>query len=109
MSPTARSLKRLRELGFVAEVVERFIPGARVRRDFLGLADVLAFYPGQPGVLAVQACVTGDQAKRAKKMRLNANTALWRSSGNGLAVWGWGKRGPRGTRKRWTLSVTEIV
>src|SRR5690606_37554474 len=41
-SPTARTLAWLREQGWDADVVERWVPGAKVRRDFLGFADILA-------------------------------------------------------------------
>jgi hypothetical protein len=91
--------------------VERWNPGARVRQDFLGFADILAVEPDKPGVLAVQACATGDQAKRLTKIQsdgLAANVRAWLGAGNRIVVWGWAKRGPRGKRKTWTLSDTEI-
>lgn len=117
MSPTARSLAVLRKEGWTAGVVERWNPGARVRQDFLGFADILAVRPiafieGQgtraDGVLAVQACVTGDQSKRLAKIQQEPKAAVWRAAGNTIEVWGWAKRGPRGKRKVWTLTRTVV-
>lgn len=111
MSPTARSLAELRVRVALAGVVERWNPGARVRQDFLGFADILAVEPDRPGVLAVQACATGDQSKRLTKLAtepVRERVAAWLAAGNRLAVWGWAKRGSRGQRKRWTLSETAV-
>lgn len=109
MSPTARSLAVLRSRGCVYGVVEKWNPGARVRQDFLGFADILAVEPGQLGVLAIQACTTGDQAKRLAKIAENARVAPWLAAGNRVVVWGWAKRGARGKRKTWTLSETPVT
>ena len=106
MSPTARSLALVRRRGGIAGTVERWNPHSKTRHDFLGFADILAIQPGQLGVLAIQACVTGDQSKRLEKIRQEPRAALWLAAGNRIAVWGWAKRGARGKRKTWTLSET---
>lgn len=106
MSPTARTLKHCRELGWVADVVERFIPGARVRRDLFGFIDVVIL-DGKPGVLGVQACSTGDQSTRLAKIGQEPRAGLWLAAGNRVQVWGWAKRGPRGKRKLWELTMTD--
>ena len=54
-TPTARTLARLRELGYRADVVERRLPGCLVTRDLFGIADVIAVHPGERAVLLVQA------------------------------------------------------
>ena len=41
-SPTQRTLKRLRDLGYLAEVVERWNPHAKVRNDLFGFGDVMS-------------------------------------------------------------------
>ena len=110
MTPTARSLKHHRALGHVAEVVEKTIrlPGGRVfKRDLWGFGDVLIM-DGLPGSLIVQCCVTGDQSKRLAKIQAEPHSQRWLSAGNRVVVEGWAKRGPRGKRKVWTLSVTSV-
>lgn len=103
MSPTARSLAVLRKDGWTVGVVERFIPGAGVRQDFLGFADILAVKPGYR-TLAIQACVTGDVPKRMAKIRAEPRARTWLECQHDIEVWGWAKRGPRGKRKTWTLT-----
>ena len=80
-----------------------------MRQDFLGFADILAVEPGKTGVLAVQACVTGDQSKRLAKIALEPRVALWLAAGNRVQVIGWAKRGARGKRKLWVASVTDVT
>ncbi len=109
MSPTARSLALLRKRGAVPGVVERWNPGARVRQDFLGFADIVAVEPGRVGSVAVQACVTGDQAKRLAKICAEARARTWLAAANRIVIHGWAKRGPRGKRKTWTLSETVVT
>jgi hypothetical protein len=97
MSPTQRSLAHLRQLGYLAEVVERWIPGANIRRDLFGFGDVLAIRPGE--VLLVQA-TTGDHvAHRLAKIADHENAAAVRSAGFRIVVHGWRKA----ANGRWTL------
>ena len=109
MSPTARSLAWLRDGGWVAGVVERWNPGARVRMDFLGFADIVAVHPKDKRTAAVQACVTGDIRKRLDKIRMSELARQWMESGNEIFVFGWAKRGPRGARKVWTLTGRHVA
>jgi len=106
MSPTARSLRYLRERQCIATVVERFNPGAKVRVDFLGFGDILALEPGRHGVLAVQVTTTSNMAARIKKIESEAlarNVTAWLSAGNRIRVHGWSLKGPRGRRKTWQV------
>jgi hypothetical protein len=108
VSPTARSLAHGRQLGMIGGVVERWNSHARVRHDFLGFADILFVVPGMPGVLAVQACTTGDQSKRVAKILAEPRARVWLEAKNRLQIIGWAKRGSRGQRKLWTPSITEV-
>jgi len=77
-------------------VVERWIPGAKIRRDLFGFGDVLAIRPGE--VLLVQA-TTGDHvAHRLAKIAGHENAAAVRAAGIRIVVHGWRK-----LRGRWTL------
>lgn len=105
MSPTQRSLTRLRQEGYLAAVVERFNPHARVRQDLFGFADVVAVRAvDPPGVLAVQATTASNLAARRTKVAALATVRVWLAAGNRLELWAWAKRGPRGRRKLWTLT-----
>ena len=88
-SPTQRTLKRLRELGYLVQVVEHWNPHARIRQDLFGFIDVLAVREGE--VLAVQACAGGDASKRARKIADHANVSAVRKAGIRIEVHAWRK------------------
>jgi hypothetical protein len=100
MSPTARSLAHLRQLGYVVKVVERWNSWAKRREDVFG-ADLLALRPGE--ILAVQCTSGANHAARRVKLETEGHAALWNSSGATIEIWSWTKAGPRGEPKRWRL------
>ncbi len=106
-SPTQRSLKELRRLGFVAAVAERWNPHARRRIDLFGFIDLVGIKPACP-VIAIQACAASGQSARVKKIKAEPLAKVWLETGSKIYVWAWGKRGPRGKRKTWQVSETEI-
>jgi hypothetical protein len=108
-SPTQRTLEALRKAGYTVDVVERFNSFTKQRKDFLGFVDLIAVGDGE--TIGVQACITGDQSTRAKKIieACSDNAQAWLRGGNRIQVWGWAKRGARGRAKRWTSSVREIT
>lgn len=102
-----RSLQELKKRGYTAHVVERFNTFVKIRQDFGGFADILAYKLGEPGVLAIQACVgSGDVAKHVNKLKPLANVKTWLQAGNRLEIWSWAKRGERGARKLWSMVCT---
>lgn len=125
--PTARTLEALREKGWPAQVVEKWIPGRRqkaggapgetelnpfgVRKDLFGCIDILAL-DGQTGCLGVQACAGGDVATRAKKAMAEPLLLAWLAAGNRFQVWGWREvwvaTGAKTKAQRWRPRVLEI-
>lgn len=101
-SPTARSLARLRADGWLAEVVERWNPHARVRNDLFGFIDVLAIRGGE--VLGVQATSRDNVAARVAKIGDHANVGAVRKAGIRLEVHGWGKM----ASGRWECLVLDV-
>jgi hypothetical protein len=108
MSPTARTLAHLREDGWTVARAEHWNAYARRRVDLFGFADVVAVKRGEVGVLAVQATSSTNASKRVGKIEASAEAAVWLACGNRITVHGWGKRGPRGKRKAWTVRKIEI-
>lgn len=109
MSPTQLSLAKLRKEGFAAEVVEKWIPGAFIRKDFLGCIDILAVKAQHNGVLGIQATTTGNINARLEKARMIPALRAYLEAGNRFVVWGWAKRGPRGKRKVWELKEEALT
>ena len=101
MSPTQRSLKELRRLGYTVQVVERWNPFAHIRQDLFGFIDILAIRPGE--ILGVQATSAANHASRVTKSSQHGNFRPWRSAGGLFEVWSWRQGGPRGKRKTWML------
>jgi hypothetical protein len=103
-SPTALTLKFLRDCGHVAEVVERFNHHVQRKHDFAGFADVLAFRPSEPGVLAIQATTRAHVKDRLGRIRKLPSLSTWLNSANRAEVWGWYKT-PAG---RWEVERVSI-
>lgn len=108
MSPTQRSLKLARELGFTAAVVERWNPHAKIRQDLFGVIDLLLVKHGI-GIVGVQACAGASHAARRAKSLAETKLVEWLHAGGRFEVWSWSKRGARGKRKLWEVRREEIT
>lgn len=91
MTPTQRTLKLMRDRGYHAEVVERWIPGANIRRDFAGIIDVLCL--GEDEIVGVQATSASNVSARVKKIAEAETLPILRRAGVRVLVHGWVKRG----------------
>jgi hypothetical protein len=101
-SPTQRTLAHLRKLGYTADVTERWIPGANVRRDLFGFIDILAINDTE--VLGVQATSGDHVAERVLKIVEHENYGLVCKHIR-VVVHGWRKN----AAKRWILREVEIA
>lgn len=108
-SPTQRSLAECRRREWNAEVVERWNPYARIRRDLFGWCDIVALTGMQ--IIGIQACVTGDLSKRVAKIchERALPARRWLESGGVVLVWGWALRGARGKRKTYELKECVVT
>lgn len=118
-SPTQRTLKLLREKGYVAQVVEYTVPKVFVKRDLFGVIDIVALLRIQHGdahMLAVQATSGSNRASRVEKLLASEEAALWCATGAALEVWAWRKvrsakilkSGRRSRQKVWEPLVTKL-
>lgn len=105
-SPTHRTMKRLRGLGYTAAIVERWNQYANVRQDLYGFIDVLAIKAGEPP-LAIQACARSSMQSRVKKIREEERAQTWLAAGCRIQVWGWG-RVQRKNRSVYKLRLLEL-
>ena len=109
MTPTARTLAYLRKLGYEAAVVEKWNMYARIRQDLFGCVDVVGIRPDQNGVLGIQATTTSNQAARLAKAMSIPHLRTWLQAGNTFQVWGWAKKGAKGKRKLWEVSIRNVT
>lgn len=100
-SPTQRTLAVMRERGYLAAVVERWNPHARIRQDLFGFVDVLCIRDGE--VCGVQATSGSNVASRVAKITEHENVGAVRKAGIRLLVHGWRK-----VRGRWSLREIDV-
>lgn len=100
MTPTQRTLKLLREDGWLAEVVERWVPGANIRKDLFGWVDIVALRDGE--TLAVQCTSYTNISARVKKIAESETVAQVRKAGWLIWVIGWRK-----VNNRWTQRTVD--
>lgn len=89
MSPTQRSLAYLRKLGYLADVTERWIPRANIRKDLFGCIDILGLKDGE--IIGVQATSRPNVASRITKIRNLEHFDRLAASPIKLVVHGWSK------------------
>lgn len=75
--------------------------------DLFGFCDLLAARPGEPPIFC-QTTTTSNQANRIEKIAGLPAAKVIVQTGCRVHVHGWGKKGPRGGRKTWQLTITEI-
>jgi hypothetical protein len=112
MSPAQRSLQLLRSEGFTVERVEQRLPRCGITRDLFGVGDLLAARPGE--LLLVQVTSASNLAARRRKALAAPGLRTWLQAGGRFELHAWGKRGPRGGRKRWdvrreTVALGDLV
>lgn len=102
MSPTARTLAKLRKEGWLAWVVEKWIPQTQQRSDLFGFIDVLAIRGDE--TLAVQSTSRSNVSGRVKKITEHENVEAVRAAGWAIHVHGWGKM----ANGRWECRVVDM-
>jgi hypothetical protein len=109
MTPTARTLTYLRRLGFIADVCERWLPHAGVRRDLFGFADIIAVHQRDRIIMLVQTTTTGHMAHRLAKAKARHELLAWLRSGGQFQVHGWEQRGSRWTCRRVDVAAEDLA
>jgi hypothetical protein len=104
VNPDTRTMRFLSLEGWTAGVVEQAIHGTFIKRDFLGIADIVAVKPGL--ILAIQATADttgGNSYRRMEKCAASPNLRAWAEAGGVFAVWSWSIRKAKGEKSRVTL------
>lgn len=102
MTPTQRSLAKLKADGYRCAVVERWNPHARIRQDLFGIVDILAIREGE--TLAVQATSGSNVSSRIAKIGESDATADIRAAGWRFEGHGWRKT----SNGRWACRVENV-
>ena len=89
VSPTQRSLKLLRGLGYTPWIVEHYNAYDKRRHDLYNFIDIVALHPKKQGILAVQTTTGSGLSSRIKKAEDLDNYHLWLACGNDVEFHGW--------------------
>lgn len=106
MTPTQRSLKAMRDLGYTCAIVERWCAYSRKRHDLFGFADLMCIHPHMTPVL-VQVTSGTNLAARVRKIIAEPRALIAIQSGIGVEVHGWRKLKSNGNR--WTIKSRVIT
>jgi hypothetical protein len=101
-SPTVRSLKYLRDAGYLCQVVEVWNSFTRTRKDLFGFIDIIAVKEGE--TLAVQTTTTENMSARVRKIADTETTPLVRKADWKIHVHGWSKN----KSNRWELKIIDV-
>lgn len=101
-SPTQRSLKHLRDQGYLVGITEKWNPFAKIRQDLFGYFDMVAVHP-EKGILGVQTTSKSNMSARINKARGNGALICWLLGNGTIQVHGWHK-----LKNRWVLSQRDI-
>jgi len=110
MTPTQRTLAKLKADGYKAGIVERFIPRRNIRIDLFNIIDIIAIEPGE--ILGVQSTGSAFSEHWHKLTEDKAQESYdWIKAGGILELWGWRKlkvkRG--GKAMRWEPRIKQIT
>jgi len=101
ISPTQLTLKWLRDEGYLAEVCERWIPGANIRKDLWGWTDIVAIKDGE--TVAVQCTSWDNISSRVRKIEESDTVGPVRKANWSIWVIGWKKKD-----NRWVHKLVDI-
>lgn len=101
-SPTQRSLKHMRDLGYTCFITETWNSFTKQRNDLFGFCDILCL--GRDEIVAVQTTDYTSVFKRVEKITAHENVGAVREAGIRIIVHGW-KRGKNG---RYTLREVDL-
>lgn len=107
MTPTSRTLAKLRADGYTAEVVERWNAYTRTRHDLFNIIDVLAVRGSE--TLGIQCTAGSCVSARVRKLAESTALPLLHAAGWNVQVWGWRKLKVRrgGKSTRWDCRIID--
>ena len=107
MTPTQRSLAKLRKEGWLVAIVEKWNPYVKIRQDLFGFGDLLAIRANT--ALIVQTTSGSNVSARLDKIKSSQAAKVWlESPSREIIIHGWRKAGARGKRKLWECREVQV-
>jgi hypothetical protein len=94
----------LREHGYAACVVERYVAQARLKQDAFHCGDILAAHPTERIVALIQTTTSSHLNARRLKASVQPELPSWLKAGGRFFLHGWGKR-----KGKWDVRVVELT
>ena len=101
MSPLQRSMKQLREAGYLVEKVEHFNPWSKTRHDLFGILDLLCIDKTGGRTVGVQVTTMGQRKPHIRKLTESKNLEILKRAGWRIELHSWRKLKKTG----WTNKV----
>lgn len=97
---TQKTLKLLKDQGWECGIVERWIPGANIRRDLFNIIDILAMLGDR--LVGVQSTSWAQRTPHLNKIMVEHGNATraWLATGNELWLISWKKQPMKKGSKR---------
>jgi hypothetical protein len=89
MSPTSRTLNKLRSEGWLPGIVEKFNSFTKTRFDLYGFVDVVAIRDNE--TIAIQSTSYSNVPSRVNKIKEHINYPIVKKAWR-IEVWGWQKK-----------------
>lgn len=86
------------------DVVERWVPQARIRKDLFGCLDLVAL--DGKCICGIQATSGSNVSARVKKIQAEPRAREWLEHGGRIVVMGWSRRKKTG---KWEVREVEIT
>lgn len=110
MTPTQRTLKKLKDEGYVTAIVEKWNPHAKIRQDAFGFVDIIAL--GDKEVLFVQTTTNSHLKEHLTKIQKHVNYKAVKRAKVRIQAHGWGQyveKCKNGNKKKvWRCTVAEL-
>lgn len=107
---TQKTLKLLKDQGWECGIVERWIPGANIRRDLFNIIDIIACLDDR--LVGVQSTSWGQRGPHLRKIHSEhgAATEMWLKTGAELWLVSWKKvkQGPKRFRYEPHIDLIEL-
>lgn len=100
MSPTQRTLKHYKSLGFPCAITEKWNPFARIRQDLFGFIDLVVL--AGDNLYAIQTTSASNKAARLNKICALPNAKKWLEAGGKIKLITWGKHKKKRGGKAYT-------
>lgn len=106
-SPTKLTCDELKTNGVAYGVVEQTIPHTFIKRDFIGVIDIIACIGGK--IVGIQATSDSNHAARRTKAEAEPRLVEWLRCGAVFQIWSWKTKKEPCKKATYSCRVEELT